>query len=173
MLSLSKWHYKLIPCWITWCDKDNRAKVFRGTPSKAVYTLLPSAKWVDVLQCHGPTESLRCGEQQRCCTFVLWFALARQRLVIVGASGGKTVLLQPLVLHGIFCTAHHKYIHVRNTTPWQPPLSPHAVIAGPNLLLEWVKANVMPLMCASSVTRLQQPRRCMFSSVHRYGKKVD
>lgn len=38
-------------------------------------------------------------------TFAFWFALARGRLVSVVASRGKTVLLQPLVLHGIFCTA--------------------------------------------------------------------
>lgn len=56
--------------------------------------------------------SLRFTVEQQCNTFVLWFALARGRLVTAGASGGKTVLLQPLVLHGIFCTAQ-KYIRIK------------------------------------------------------------
>lgn len=42
---------------------------------------------------------------QQAVTFAFWFALAKGRLVSVVASRGKTVLLQPLVLHGIFCTA--------------------------------------------------------------------
>lgn len=42
---------------------------------------------------------------QQAVTFAFWFTLARGRLVSVVASRGKTVLLQPLVLHGIFCTA--------------------------------------------------------------------
>lgn len=48
-------------------------------------------------------------------TFAFWFALARGRLVSVVASRGKTVLLQPLVLHGIFCTAKKK-IPMRDIT---------------------------------------------------------
>lgn len=41
-------------------------------------------------------------------TFALWFALARGCLLSVVASQGKTVLLQPLVLHGIFCRAERE-----------------------------------------------------------------
>lgn len=48
---------------------------------------------------------------QHLVTFALWFALARGRLLGVVASLGKTVLLQPLVLHGIFCTNDIRMIH--------------------------------------------------------------
>jgi len=46
-----------------------------------------------------------------CSTFALGLALAGRRLV--AASGGKTVFLQPLVLHGIFCPETHQNIPVR------------------------------------------------------------
>ena len=54
---------------------------------------------------------------QPCSTFALWSALARGGLVTDAAFGGKTVLLQPLVLHGIFCTAE-KHSPIRACPHW-------------------------------------------------------
>ena len=54
---------------------------------------------------------------QPCSTFALWSALARGGLVTDAAFGGKTVLLQPLVLHGIFCTAE-KHSPIRARSHW-------------------------------------------------------